>query len=311
MPGHFRISARHRLVAFIVVVMFGAAARAGAGPVLGFLEDWPGTSTQGWGGGPSHIVLSNPGTGGVGGASDGYLLATLSGTPNFLGTRSNGAEYTGDWTAAGIRSVKVWLNDVGTSNGFEIHFCIGNIGNFWQYNPGFIPPSDAWSAFVVDLQDSTAFTHIIANDGFGFAWALQHTTTILLRHDFAPYSMEPDPTSGDLGIDHLELLGATGAVDGRRPLSGPALMIRPPQPNPSRRAVALAIETADPAEISIEIVDIQGRLVRRAVLPGGSAGVRSWLWDGRDESGRRVAAGSYRVRAVGRSGRVSRSLVRL
>jgi flagellar hook assembly protein FlgD len=58
-------------------------------------------------------------------------------------------------------------------------------------------------------------------------------------------------------------------------------------------------------------VDVQGRVVRRAVLPAGSAGARTWAWDGRDQSGRKVAAGCYRVRAEGRSGGVSQSLVRL
>ena len=47
-------------------------------PVPGFVEDWPGTGLHGWGGGSNY---SNPGTGGVGGVGDGFLILsnTLSG----------------------------------------------------------------------------------------------------------------------------------------------------------------------------------------------------------------------------------------
>src|SRR5262245_50629447 len=52
-----------------------------AAPTLGFIEDWPGTSLDGWagGGGNPTLTLTNPGTGGVGGANDGYLQITSSG----------------------------------------------------------------------------------------------------------------------------------------------------------------------------------------------------------------------------------------
>lgn len=302
-PGH----ARHGLALAAALLLI--APNALAAPVVGFVEDWPGTSTQGWAGGPSHIVFSNPGTGGVGGAADGYLLGTMTAS-NFFGARSFGAEYTGDWTAAGVQAVRFALNDVGVTDGFEIHFCIGTLANFWQYNTGYIAPANQWSSFTVDLSDSNAFTHIIASDGLGYAFALQNATAILLRHDLAPFGQFPDTIRGDVGIDRVELLGTQVGV-GDPPAIPRALTLRAPQPNPSRGPVAFAIETSDAGPVTLEIVDVQGRRVRREVLAAGTAGPRTWLWDGLDLNGRRVAAGSYRVRATGGSGGASRSLVRL
>ena len=82
---------------------------------LGFAERWPGTSVSSWGGG---ATVSNPGTGGLDGDDDGFLL--VSRTYNgHLGTRSTGPEYAGDWTAAGVTHLRVWLRDVDASQALE------------------------------------------------------------------------------------------------------------------------------------------------------------------------------------------------
>src|SRR5438093_6698294 len=105
-----------------LALLLTLARPAASAPVVGFTEDWTGTSLHGWGGGSTLI---NPGTGGVGGAGDGFLQVSLPLDGNF-GTRSTGAEYIGDWMAAGIQHVIFSLNDVGLPDPFEIHFCIGN-----------------------------------------------------------------------------------------------------------------------------------------------------------------------------------------
>ena len=172
---------------------------APAGPVLEFLEDWPGTSLQGWGGGAE---LVNPGTDGVGGGGDGFLLVSTP-FPAHLGTLSTGAEYKGDWLAAKINMVAVSLNDVNAAEPLEIHFSLGNAFNFWQYNAAFTPPHNAWKEFVVDLRSSTNFTRIIGQGTFEAA--LQNVDRIHLRHDKSPYLQTPDYIQGDFGIDRLLL----------------------------------------------------------------------------------------------------------
>ena len=206
--GSLTVDIRPALLAAGLMLL--ATAAAWAGPVRGFREDWTGTSTHGWGGGAGGgATLSNPGAGGTGGASDGFLLIT-QGDPGPYGARSTGAEYTGDWMAAGIERVRVALNDVGSADTFEIHFCVGNTSNFWQYNPGFVPPNGAWQEFSVDLTDESQWTRIIGSGTF--AEALQFADRILVRNDSPPFVRVPDLTLGDLGIDGLVLTAGSTAT---------------------------------------------------------------------------------------------------
>ena len=186
---------------FALLCTLATAPGVAADPTTGFREDWSGTSLDGWGGG---AVYANPGADGADGASDGYLHVSLPFAFNF-GARSVGSEYAGNWIGAGIARVRIALNDVGADDPFEIHFCIGNASNFWQYNPGFDPPLHAWQDVDVDLSSAAAFTQIIGSGSF--TEALQHVDRVLIRHDLAPYLQSPDDIAGDLGIDRLELIG--------------------------------------------------------------------------------------------------------
>src|SRR5262245_43690915 len=87
---------RRALGASVVLLLLAVLAQAAPAP--GLVESWPDSgSTDLWGGG---AVYANPGHGGAGGDSDGYLKITTTFAGN-LGTRSNGTTYVGDWLAAG------------------------------------------------------------------------------------------------------------------------------------------------------------------------------------------------------------------
>ncbi len=66
-------------------------------------------------------------------------------------------------------------------------------------------------------------------------------------------------------------------------------------PNPFRSVVTLQLAAAGPREISI--FDASGRCVRSMAVNGKPAAFSSVTWNGLDDSGRRVAAGTYFVRA--------------
>ena len=294
-------------IALTLAVLASLSAPAGANPVLGFREEWTGIETNGWGGGS---VISNPGTGGVFGAGDGYLAVSTN-TVTKLGTTSFGLEYTGDWIAAGITQVWCWLNDINNDEPIEVHFSLGNQSNFWQYNIGFIAPHNEWGRFVVDLSSSTNWTHTIDVGGGSFNAALMNVDRIHFRHDLAPYVQTPDNIQGDFGLDHLLLTNGTVGVPHATPQTGPrAVQLAPPAPNPSRGAVNLSLRSFDQNPITIQVLDVSGRIVREEVMPG-LAGPRSWTWDGLDDGGRATSAGVYRVRAFSASGGTSRPLVRI
>ena len=304
-----------RIALLLAAACCAGALPAQAAPTLGFVENWPGTTLSTWGGGS---VITNPGTGGTLGVGDGYLLVSTTLAAN-LGANSQGAEYAGDWIAAGITQVRVWLNDVNAANPLEIHFVIGrragtlgltDPGNVWQFDTGFIPANQVWKEFVVDLSTSVGWTQIIGSGTF--TNALQTVNRVHLRHDLAPYIQTPDAIAGDFGIDHLLLTnGILAVAPGTRTDVVRPVELAPPAPNPSRGAVTLAVESFEAGPVSLQIVDAAGRVLRRAELPEGSAGVRRWTWDGADDQGRAVAPGVYRVRAWGAAGGTSRPLVRI
>jgi len=284
------------------------AAPAQAGPTVGFVESFTGAGN--WGGWDGGADYSNPGTGGIGGAADGYLRMARSAAAGRLGAKCQGADYVGDWLAAGADRVKFSLNDVGADQALEIHFLIGNVNNFWQYNVGFIPPNGAWAEFTVNLADSANFTHVISFDPYGYRFALANTDRVLIRHDKSPYGQTPDAILGDVGIDGFKIESTTVGV-GDAPIAvGRGVLLAPPFPNPSRGGTTLAFESFDDAPVTIAIFDARGRAVRRAVV-AGAPGRRSWAWDGLDEAGRSTPAGVYRVRAYGPAGGTSRALVRI
>jgi hypothetical protein len=313
-PGHRLLQFASFVLFPAVLALFAAASDCGAAPQPGYRESFTAVGLSGW---QSGLLLSNPGTGGVSGAGDGYLLISQPGLPGNFGAYGATPPYAGDWTAAGITKVTLWLNDVGNSDNMEIHFSIGNGAsfpkNFWQYNVGFIPPHGRWASFTVDLAATASFTRI---QGSGtFAAALASVDRIHVRHDLAPYVLDlsPDPIAGDVGLDEIFLF-ASGAADvgpGGRPAVARPLLLAAPAPNPSRGPVTLRMETFDDGPVSVEVVDVTGRAIRRARLPGGVTGARAWTWDGADGAGRSVAAGIYRVRATGSSGGMSQPLIRV
>lgn len=194
--------AGHVLLAGMVILLVSPAPSPAA-PVAGFTEHF--TAAGDLGGFSGQATLSNPGTGGFDGSNDGFLRMSRQQFAAQLGARNSDAQYTGNWLAAGITHVELMLKDVDEDQNLEIHFCIGNVSNFWQYNIGFIPPGGAWGSFVVDLTDSTNFSHIIDSDGGSFAQALQETDRILVRHDQAPYAQFPDAILGEFGLDEIKL----------------------------------------------------------------------------------------------------------
>ena len=286
------------------------AGVANANPTLGFHERFIGTSVGNWAGG---AVVSNPGTGGAGGAGDGYLkVSTPNGLSHNLGSSNTGLEYTGNWTAAGVTQLRLQVSDVGAAQPLELHFCIGNISNFWQYNPMFVPPQNAWGIYVVNLANPGLFTHIIDSPPGGtFAAALASVDRILIRHDYAPYAQTPDPLDGDFGVDNILLTDGTVGVGESAVIAGRAIELSSPVPNPSNGAVTLSMESFDYGAIRIEVIDVTGRALRHVELAPAPAGTRSWTWDGTDDTGHRLAAGVYRVRAFGASGGTSRAVVRV
>lgn len=106
-----------------------------------------------------------------------------------------------------------------------------------------------------------------------------------IRHD--------SPT---LGVNHtgnrfwdLYLVG----VEPGPPAGGP-LTVSAPWPNPSREGVALSFQGGAGGSISLEVLDVAGRVVRR--LSAGRPASGKLIWDGRGDDGRSLPPGVYHLR---------------
>ena len=64
-------------------------------------------------------------------------------------------------------------------------------------------------------------------------------------------------------------------------------------PNPSSTVFRVSYTTDTDVVASGRVYDVQGRLVRELFNGPRKAGAHALQWDGRDQAGTRVAAGSY------------------
>jgi uncharacterized repeat protein (TIGR02543 family) len=74
-------------------------------------------------------------------------------------------------------------------------------------------------------------------------------------------------------------------------------------PNPSKMGTTRVVYRAPATgNVEISVVDVTGRMVKRLASGASASGFRTVTWDGRDESGSSVSAGTYFVRMTASSG---------
>jgi len=91
-------------------------------------------------------------------------------------------------------------------------------------------------------------------------------------------------------------------------IASPGLDIRP---NPVRATASIHFSHTSAGRVDAAIYDVDGRLIRRLADSHFEAGPHDLVWDGRDESGRRVSAGIYFVRVAAGNRRFSSRVVLL
>ncbi len=137
-------------------------------------------------------------------------------------------------------------------------------------------------------------------------------TSVRLRLRMAS---DPDLQLDGLSIDSMRVLvydpsaqPAPVAV-GHGP-SPARLTFAAPTPNPARSLVRFSFALPQPGDVTLEVIDVQGRLVhRRTERVSAAASELAWGWDLRDASGARAAPGLYLARLRSATGSAHRPLV--
>jgi len=98
------------------------------------------------------------------------------------------------------------------------------------------------------------------------------------------------------GPDHVVVYGGdTTGTPQRVDLSaGPGFLL-PPGPNPGGGEASIAFRLVREAEATVSVFDVAGRRVAELSREQFPAGMSSLRWNGRDERGRSLPAGTYLV----------------
>ncbi|MBN1885773.1 MAG: T9SS type A sorting domain-containing protein [Candidatus Krumholzibacteriota bacterium] len=127
--------------------------------------------------------------------------------------------------------------------------------------------------------------------------------------DGGPLAAQAPAGNADGDVDAAEYVWLPLSVTAADPALPAAPTLAPPWPNPFNGSARIAFTLPRGGRIEVAIHDALGRAIRR--LAGGfrGAGRHEIAWDGRDEAGRRAAAGVYFVRLSGGGARLSRKIV--
>jgi len=190
---------------------------------------------------------------------------------------------------------------------------------YWRWfsnNSGGDPGTDPWR---VDLSNDgganwTAVENTVFTDAswrrvlLRVADVLPPTSTMRMRFVASDVGLA---SVVEAAVDDFRLL-ALPVTTGVAPSEDAAsVSFRAGEPNPFHDAVTLRYALPKAADVSLEIHDVSGRVVRHLERGRKAAGEHALRWDGRDDTGRPMASGAYYARlAIDGSSRVQR-LVRV
>jgi len=83
--------------------------------------------------------------------------------------------------------------------------------------------------------------------------------------------------------------------------AGDLLAIRSLEARPAAKAVQISYTLSSPATVTVEVLNLAGRVVRSLPAIAQDGGVGTTLWDGNSARGSRTPAGTYLVRVTARA----------
>jgi hypothetical protein len=208
-----------------------------------------------------------------------------------------------------------------TSPAFDLTFASDPVIGYWRWlysmhaGTGQPDPND-WLAVLLSNDNGATWTSVDTLRGQHNVWQEASirvkdfvTPTAQVRVRFVAAELGAGSTA-EAAIDDLILHDAALALG--VPEGGVnSLHFAPPWPNPARGPVRLSLAIPAASDVTVEIVDVHGRVVRRLHEGRAAGGPLAMVWDGRDQRGRSTVSGVYFAIARTPAGTARARIVRL
>ena len=123
-------------------------------------------------------------------------------------------------------------------------------------------------------------------------YAIEPTSEV----DLAGYAYALVTTSDFGGNESLAAVTETGLLSVDASATPSILALHGPAPNPARSRTLIAVDLPEGSDVSLEVFDVRGRVVRTLVREHRDAGRHAITWDRRTDAGTLASAGVYYVR---------------
>ncbi len=169
-------------------------------------------------------------------------------------------------------------------------------GSYYQIDSGYIHTAEVQDlGFEIYASDGTTLLLAVNDGGFG---VVESTLNLdLAAGDYylrvRRHNGSNDVQRYDLDID-LTISDLTAVGDGDVPIKGLGMSVFPTPFNPKTTARFYAQQAG---AVSLEVFNVQGRVVRRFDETAAGAGWMDISWNGRNDSGQNVPSGLYFLRA--------------
>lgn len=274
-------------------------------------SNWNGTPVATIGVAPTDEDYVMAGTGDSGASPSIEFFRTTNGGASWTNVTAQFANrYPTDFTYDPASGQDVWATVSGYGTGHV--FRSGDAGLTWSDVSGNLPDIPAQSVAVDPIDPDWAYVGtdlgVYRTTDGGATWTDFNAgipTAMILDVVIHPATRRMRAATFGIGVWEIDLPSAATAVAEVSPGAGATLELTGGSPNPFRAATTVRYSLTREAPVSLTVHDATGRLVRTLVDAARPAGASEATWDGRDASGREVAAGVYFVRLV--SGAQSRS----
>jgi hypothetical protein len=237
-----------------------------------------------------------------------YQLVTNTHTGNH-NPLCNAANNSENPLSQSITSPKIWWHHFDSAQSSQPGWGIGScvIGGCF-YSGTSYPAAYQGRYFIADLYGDWVRKVDVDSNNNVTGWSEFITSA------GGPVDVEAQPSTGDLFYIAyfprlVRRIRHTGAVDAPQVAQQVTQLSAQTAPNPFREGTLIRFQLPEDRDVTVQVYDVGGRLVRTLGSGRLSAGSHVTEWDGRDESGAHVPRGTYFYRVDTGRGAVSGKVV--